>query len=171
MGAIIILIITVNGLLFCDEMLKLLKTPPEIMDMASGYLRIMFINFAGLYLSYLISSILRGVGDTVIPMICIIVSTAVNAVLDPLLILGIGPFPKLGLNGSAYSDLIATTITIVLGIFYTVRKYRNEPVNPTRLLFEMDTVTEILKIGTAVIRSANADLHWICFHHGFRKPL
>jgi Na+-driven multidrug efflux pump len=44
--------------------------------------------------------------------------TIVNAVLDPLLILGIGLFPKLGLNGAAYSLLIAPTITIVLGLAY-----------------------------------------------------
>ncbi|MEA4815461.1 MAG: MATE family efflux transporter [Lachnospiraceae bacterium] len=146
-GIIIILIVSVSGLFFCKDILRLLKTPSEIMSIATGYLQIAFINFAGLYLSYLISSILRGVGDTVIPMICIIVSTAVNAVLDPLLILGIGPFPKLGLNGSAYSDLIATTVTIALGIFYTTRKYKNEPVNPSGLLFEKDTVMKILKIG------------------------
>ncbi|MEA4822854.1 MAG: MATE family efflux transporter [Clostridiaceae bacterium] len=146
-GGIIILVISVSGLLFCDEILKLLKTPTDMMPMASGYLRIMFINFPGLYVSYLMSSILRGVGDTVIPMICIIVSTLVNAALDPLLILGIGPFPKLGLNGSAYSDLVATTVTIALGIIYTIRKYKNEPVNPTGLLLEKNTVSLILKIG------------------------
>ena len=146
-GIVIILFISVSGLLFSKEILTLLKTPSEIMSMATGYLRIMFINFMGLYLSYLISSILRGVGDTVIPMICIIVSTAVNAVLDPILIMGIGPFPKLGLNGSAYSDLIATTVTIVLGIFYTTHKYKNEPVNPSGLLFEKYTIITILKIG------------------------
>ena len=146
-GITIIIIISVSGLLFCEEILTILKTPPEMIPMASQYLRIMFINFGGLYLSYLISSILRGIGDTVIPMICIIVSTVVNAVLDPLLILGIGPFPKLGLNGSAYSDLIATTVTIILGEVYMYRKYKNEPVNPTKLLFEKDMIFVILKLG------------------------
>ncbi|MFA7129930.1 MAG: MATE family efflux transporter, partial [Sphaerochaeta sp.] len=91
--------------------------------------------------------ILRGVGDTVLPLICIIISTMVNAVLDPLLILGIGPFPELGLNGSAYSDLIATTLIIVLGVFYMVHRYKNEPINPTKLLFEKEMVFDILKIG------------------------
>lgn len=146
-GIVTILAITLNGLLFCDKILILLKTPPEMMSMASGYLRIMFINFAGLYLSYLISSILRGIGDAVIPMTCIIVSTVVNAILDPVLILGIGPFPKLGLNGSAYSDLIATTITIALGVVYLIRKYRNQPINPNRLQFEKSMISAIFKMG------------------------
>ena len=146
-GIVIILAITVNGLLFCDKILMLLKTPPEMMSMASGYLRIVFINFTGLYLSYLISSILRGIGDTVIPMICIIVSTVVNAILDPILILGIGPFPMLGLNGSAYSDLIATTITITLGVVYLIRKYKSQPINPKRLQFEKSMISAIVKMG------------------------
>ncbi len=146
-GIMIILIVTIGGFLSCEALLKMLGTPVEIMKLATGYLKITIINFAGLYLSFLISAILRGIGDTVIPMICIIISTIVNAVLDPLLILGIGPFPKLGLNGAAYSVLIATTLTIVLGLAYTFYKYKKEPVNPSGLLFEKDTILEILKIG------------------------
>ncbi len=146
-GILIILIISVNGLIFSEKILILLKTPCEMMPLAISYLRIMFINFTGLYLSYLISSILRGIGDTIIPMICIFISTVLNAVLDPVLILGIGPFPRLGLNGSAYSDLIATTVIIMVGLVYTVIKYKKEPVNPTRIIFEKDIVSEILKIG------------------------
>lgn len=146
-GIILICIVTIGGMLSCEAMLKLLGTPVEIMPLATGYLRIIIINFAGLYLSYLISSILRGIGDTVIPMICIIISTVVNAVLDPLFILGIGPLPKLGLNGAAYSDLIATGTTIVLGFIYTNYKYKKEPVNPSGLLLEKNTILKILKIG------------------------
>lgn len=146
-GSMIILIVTIGGLFSCEALLSILKTPVDVMPIASGYLKITLINFAGMYLSYLISSILRGIGDTVIPMVCIIISTVVNAVLDPVLILGIGPFPKLGLNGSAYSDLIATTITVVLGIYYTTRKYKREPVNPSRLLLERNMTLNILKIG------------------------
>ncbi|MPM87312.1 Multidrug export protein MepA [bioreactor metagenome] len=134
-------------MMLCDVLLNLLGTPDEIMTLARGYLKIMIINFAGLYLSYLISSILRGIGDTVVPMIFVIASTVINAVLDPLLILGIGPFPKLGLNGAAYSDLIATGLMIVSGLIYINYKYKKTPVNPSKLLLEKRTVVEILKIG------------------------
>lgn len=146
-GIILIFIVTIGGLLACDVMLQLLGTPAELMQLANGYLRIMIINFAGMYLSYLISAILRGIGDTVIPLICIILSTALNAVLDPLFILGIGPLPELGLNGAAYSDLLATGVTIVLGLTYTKRKYAKKPVNPNRLSLEKAAVLDILKIG------------------------
>lgn len=150
LALIMIVTIIASGLFCCEYLLKIMRTPAEITDLAAGYLRITIINFAGLYISYLISSILRGVGDTVIPMICVIFSTVLNAILDPVLILGIGPFPRLGINGSAYSDMIATIFTILLGVYYILRKYRNEPVNPTRMLLEKGTGKEIMsmmKIG------------------------
>lgn len=146
-GILIIVTVTFGGLITAEAMLRLLATPTEIMPLATNYLRITMINFTGLYLSYLISSILRGIGDTVIPMIFIIISTVVNAVLDPVLIIGIGPIPTLGLNGAAIASLISTGCAVIPGIIYTKNKYNNGPINLSKLQFEKSTISEILKIG------------------------
>lgn len=144
---VMIFIVTMGGLFLSETMLRLLGAPEEIMWFATGYLRIMVMSFTGLYLSYLISSILRGIGDTVVPLIFIIISTVMNAVLDPLLIIGVGPIPKLGLNGAALASLISSVAATVLGLIYVKHKYKKEAINPSGLLFERKIIMEILKIG------------------------
>jgi putative MATE family efflux protein len=95
-------------------LLGLMKTPPENFAMASSYLKIMLLSFILTYMGFLISSILRGIGDTVTPLIFMSVGMGLNAMLDPFLIGGFGPFPRLGLNGAAYATLISQAIALGL---------------------------------------------------------
>ena len=144
---IMIIFITAVGFLLSDPLLNLLGTPLEIMALASNYLKIVVISFICIYLSYLVASILRGIGNTVIPLAFVIISTAMNALLDPLLIIGIGPFPKLGLNGAAFASLISCALSTILGLIYVKRKYRMQPINPSGLSLEGKIVKEIIIIG------------------------
>lgn len=146
-GVIIVVVVTIGGIISSGAMLRLLDTPADIIPLATDYLRISMLNVAGLYLSYLISSILRGIGDTVIPLMFIIISTIINAVLDPLLILGAGPIPALGLNGAALASLFSTGAAVIPGLIYTKYKYKKEPINLTKMQFERPVILEILKIG------------------------
>lgn len=147
LAMVVIPLITLGGLLLAKPLLMLLGTPTEIMAPALAYLKISIWGFAGLYLSYLIASILRGIGDTTIPLFFIILSTVVNAVLDPLLILGVGPLPTLGLSGAAYASLIASGLATLLGLIYVLRRYAKEPINPNQLMFDKTVIVNILGIG------------------------
>ncbi|AFA49685.1 MATE family efflux transporter [Acetobacterium woodii] len=147
MAGVIIFVVITGGLFLSEPMLKLLGTSAEIMPLAKEYLNIIIINFAGLYFSYLLSSILRGIGDTMIPLICTIISTCFNAALDPLLIMGVGPLPRLGLNGAAIATLLSTVVATILGLIYMYRKYKKRPINPTGICFERTTILAIGKLG------------------------
>lgn len=146
-GIVMITTVMIGGLLSCDAMLGLLGTPDEIMLQASGYLKITMVSFISLYLSFLIAAVLRGIGNTVIPLTFVILSTVMNAVLDPLLIMGLGPFPELKLNGAAFASLISTGTATLLGIIYVMRKYTGQPIIPSALGSERKIMGKILKIG------------------------
>ncbi|WP_426445320.1 MATE family efflux transporter [Paenibacillus sp. S-38] len=147
MGIGIILVLMTAGLLLSETLLGWLGTPAEIMPLADGYLKLTLVGSAGMYLSFLVSSILRGIGDTMIPLVCILLSTVLNAVLDPLLILGAGPLPELGLNGAALASLLSSGTALLTGLLYMKRKYKQEPINPTGLALDKSIVGEIVKIG------------------------
>ena len=139
--------LTIAGLLSCDFILHMMNTPEEIFPMASSYLKITLAGFILIFLINLITSILRGIGDTKTPLIFMAVGLSINAILDPLLIIGVGPFPKLGLDGAAYASLIAQAIGFSLLLAYLNRKKHFVSINLRKLVLEKVLVIKILKLG------------------------
>ena len=111
-----------GGMFAAADILRLLNTPPEVFPLAVSYLRITFLSFPVLYMTFLVTSILRGVGDTKTPLYFMTAGVALNALLDPLMIIGIGPFPRLGLDGAAWATLISSAVGMTLGVMYLRRK-------------------------------------------------
>jgi len=101
------LVIAILGWLFAPQILRLLATPGEAQAMALAYLRVIFLGLPFSMLGVLIQMSLRGTGDSVTPLWFMVLSVTIDAGLNPLLIEGIGPFPRMGIAGSATATLIA----------------------------------------------------------------
>jgi putative MATE family efflux protein len=140
-------VLTIADILSADQLLRLMETPPENFAMASSYLKIMLLSFPLMYLGLLISSILRGIGDTVTPLIFMSIGVTLNAILDPFLIGGFGPFPRLGLNGAAYATLISQGTALSIGFVYLNRKNHLVAFNPKRLILDRHITFLVFKIG------------------------
>jgi putative MATE family efflux protein len=141
------LILTIGAVWSSEALLRWMNTPKVIYEMALSYLKIQLFGFILIYLSFLIMSILRGIGDTKTPLGFFAIGVGINAVLDPLLILGIGPFPKLGLNGAAFASVIAQFIALILGLIYLNRQDHLVAISPRNLRMEKKYIWQILKIG------------------------
>jgi putative MATE family efflux protein len=140
-------VMTIIGLTSSGLILRLMNTPEAIFDMALGYLRITVAGYILMYLGFLITSILRGIGDTSTPLIFMTIGTVINAVLDPLLIVGVGPFPRLGLNGAAWASLIGQAIASALALIYLNHKGHIVAFNPKKLIFDRQLTLLIFKLG------------------------
>jgi putative MATE family efflux protein len=138
---------TVCGILASGRILRLLKTPESIFPLAEPYLQITFLGFPFLFMVFLVTSILRGLGDTKTPLYFMIAGVTVNAILDPLMIIGIGPIPKMGLNGAAWATLISSAVGLTLGVAYL--RYKGSVVVTGVKFWSIDShITKlILKIG------------------------
>ncbi|KMQ52733.1 multidrug transporter MatE [Chitinispirillum alkaliphilum] len=141
------MVLSISGVLFADWILHLLGTPETIFPLASSYLKISFMGFTVLYMSHLVTSILRGIGDTRTPLLFIACGVAVNAVLDPLLIIGIGPFPEMGLNGAALASLISSFIALSLGLVYLRKKGSVLAFRFSKLTLDIPLIRTIFTIG------------------------
>lgn len=141
------LILTITGILAADSLLRLMDTPPEIFPIASSYLKISLAGFVLMFLTFLITSILRGIGDTVTPLIFMAIGLGINAILDPLLIIGIKPFPRLGLDGAAYASLIAQAIGLSLAMIYLSRKNHFVAIKLKNLKLDKQLTLLIFKLG------------------------
>jgi putative MATE family efflux protein len=124
-----------------------MDTPPEIFSMASGYLKISLSGIIFLYLSFTISQILRGLGDTVRPLIFMGTGVVLNAILDPFLIIGIFPFPRMGLNGAALASVISQVVSLTIALTYLNRKSHLVAIHFQRLKFDRHITWLIARIG------------------------
>lgn len=98
------------GWIFAPEILRVLATPDAAFGLALDYLRVIFLGLPPSMLLVLMFMGLRGTGDSVTPLWFMGLSVAVDSTLNPVLILGLGPAPRLGIAGSALATLIANAV-------------------------------------------------------------
>ncbi len=94
------------------DILVALATPPQALPLAEAYLRVIFLGLPASMMLVLVMMGLRGTGDAMTPLWFMILGVVLDAGLNPLLILGVGPFPRLGIAGSAVATLISGTVSI-----------------------------------------------------------
>lgn len=105
--------VAIAGWIGAPALLRLLATPQEAFDLALVYLRVIFIAMPATLLVVMIMMGLRGAGDARTPLIFMIVSVAIDLVLNPVLILGLGPVPAFGIAGSAAATAAAGIISLI----------------------------------------------------------
>jgi putative MATE family efflux protein len=120
--AIVSVIVGVAGVIFSPHILDLLNTPPDARAMAVTYTQIIFAGIPFMFGFNLVMAVLRGSGDAKTPFYFLLLSSALDVLLNPLLIAGIGPFPKLGIGGSAIATFIAQLIGFILLLTYLYGK-------------------------------------------------
>ncbi len=111
------LVVALLGAVFSENIIKLFTDDILLIDYATRYIRIILIGSIAMFIPMIANNILRGEGNTLIPMIAMLIGSIINIILDPLLIFGIGPFPELGIEGAAIATVIAR---ILSGIFILI---------------------------------------------------
>jgi len=99
------------GALFSRQLIDLFTDVPHLVEMGSDYIRIIMIGSFALFVPMLSNSILRGEGNTFIPMVTMIIGAFCNILLDPFFIFGIGFFPELGVRGAAVATVLSRIIS------------------------------------------------------------
>ena len=90
-----------------------MHTPPAARAEAIIYLRIVFAAMPFMYFFQFMQMAQRGAGDSRTPFYFMALAVVLDIILNPLLIAGIGPFPKLGIAGSATSTLIGQSVSLI----------------------------------------------------------
>lgn len=107
-------IIAAAGFAIAPDVLRAMQTPPDARMLAVAYLRIIFLGIPAIFLLAFIMMALRGAGDSRTPFYFMLVSAILDVGLNPLLIKGVGPFPAMGIAGSAIATTIAQWAGLIL---------------------------------------------------------
>lgn len=111
----------VVGALLAEPILVAMKTPHESVPLATAYLRVMFMALPLSFMYVSVMSVLRGAGDSKTPFLFLLVSVILDVILNPLLIFGLGPLPRLGIAGSACATAIAQSATLIALVWHLYR--------------------------------------------------
>ncbi len=109
------------GFALTPYILSAMGTPPDARADAIAYLRVIFAAMPFMYFFSFVMMAQRGAGDSRTPFYFSLLAVALDVTLNPLLIMGIGPFPRLGIAGSATSTLVSQTFTLAVMIVYLYR--------------------------------------------------
>ena len=114
MGSFLSVIISIAGFFYAKEILLLMGASPKVAEENYLFTQIMLTGNIVIVLLFINNAVFRGAGNASIAMKALLIANAINIILDPLLILGIGPFPKMGIVGAA----VATTIGRAFAVCY-----------------------------------------------------
>ncbi len=120
------LVATLVGWLTAPQLLHLLGTPDDVFPQALIYLRVMYLGLPTSLLTVFFAMAMRGAGDSLTPMLLMLPGMFIDIALNPLLILGWGPIPAMGIKGAAVATLIANFVSFV--VMVTVIYARDLPV-------------------------------------------
>ncbi|RPD83798.1 MATE family efflux transporter [Luteimonas sp. 100069] len=103
-------LVALIGLPLSRHVLVWMGTPAGALPHAEAYLKLIFLAVPFLYAFAFLSAILRGAGDARTPFLFLLLVVALDIVMVPLLMLGIGPWPAMGMAGAAMASLIANAL-------------------------------------------------------------
>ena len=146
-GGISSLILAVIGFYYSEPLLELFGAEALVIKLGTDYLRIMFLGSFTMFLLFLGTAILRGAGDAMTPMLILMLSAFINIVLDPLLIFGLGPFPRLEIKGAAIATVIARGIGMLIILFILIKGYSYIKISLKNIKLKFDIIWSITRIA------------------------
>lgn len=139
------LVVAAIGIFFTEPLMRLLGAPENVLQQSVSYGRIVLIGMPGFFIFLIVTSVLRGVGDTVTPLISLVLSTLVGLVVTPALILGWGGLPQIGVDAAAVA-FIAGFLVVLVFLFVYLRA-KKSPLAPDAALLR-DLKINLPLLGT-----------------------
>lgn len=156
------LLIGVPCWIYAPKLLQIMGASPEIVASGSGYARIALGGCGAVLMLFLNNAIFRGAGDAAVAMRLLWVSNIINLVLDPCLIFGWGPFPKLGVTGAALATFIGRSIGVLYQFYRLLRGTERIRILASQIRVDWRVLWRLVRVSvTGILQFAVADVSWI----------
>lgn len=162
LGLLVSLSIGIPCFIFAPKLLQLMGASPELIATGSGYARIALGGCGAIVMLFLNNAIFRGAGDAAIAMRLLWVSNIINLILDPCLIFGLGPFPKLGVAGAALATFTGRSIGVLYQFYRLLKGTERIRVLARHIRIHLDVLWRLVRVSiTGILQFAIAHTSWI----------
>ncbi len=138
---------------FGPDILRSMGGNEHVVSMGGSFSRIMLGGNATVLLIFVINAVFRGAGDAAIAMRTLWLANAINILLGPCLVFGLGPFPALGVTGAAVATNIGRGCGVLYQLFYLTARTNRVRIQLRHLHFELGPALQMLKLGLVKILS------------------
>ncbi|MFP4528668.1 MAG: MATE family efflux transporter [Candidatus Kapaibacterium sp.] len=119
-------------------------------DLVIDYMTAIVFGIPFFFLMFQINAIVRSTGNSIFPMVVMLISTVLNAIISPLLIFGIWIFPEMGIVGAGTATAISQFTAVIVALISIRMKYTPIEFHLSDLRLRMDIFVRILKLGVPV---------------------
>jgi putative MATE family efflux protein len=162
LGLALSLMLGIPAGIAAPHLLRLMGASPAIVAVGSGYTRVALGGCGAIIMLFLNNAIFRGAGDASIAMRLLWVSNIINLVLDPCLIFGLGPFPKLGVTGAATATLIGRSIGVLVQFWLLLRGTERIHILARHLRLNFAVLWRLLRVSlSGMLQFAISNASWI----------
>lgn len=147
LSVLIVAAFVIAGMVTIEPLFRMLGADENILPLIKKYMRIWYIGVPFVIIPMVGNNAIRATGDTKTPAAIMVVAIVINLTLDPLLIFGIGPFPRLELAGAALATVIARTVTLVVSLLVLTRREKMLTFEVPELKDVFNSWKKILYIG------------------------
>ena len=162
LGLTVSLAVGIPSFIFAPRLLQLMGASPDIVATGSGYARIALGGSGAILMLFLNNAIFRGAGDAAIAMRLLWISNIINLILDPCLIFGLGPFPRLGVTGAALATFTGRSIGVLYQFYRLARGTERLPSLARHLRVNLNVLWRLVRVSvTGILQFAIAHTSWI----------
>src|SRR5690606_4855587 len=140
-------LLAVVGNFAAEPMMRMVGAGPEILADSVAYFQISSYGFIFLFMFFVFQSLMRGIGNVLLPMYIILGTVFLNLVLDPLFIYGLGPIPGYGVAGAAVASVLTQGFSAAIGLYILWRGKHGIKIDWSDMNFDFAWTKKMFKIG------------------------
>lgn len=161
LGLVLAIIVGAAGIFFARRLLGLMGATDSVIRTGTTYTRILLGGSVTIFLLFLINAIFRGAGDAAISMRALWLANFINIVLDPCLINGWGPFPRLKVLGAAVATTTGRGIGVAFQVWMLVGGYSRIRVHARQIRINAKVMWQLLSVSfTGILQELIGSASW-----------
>ena len=141
------IIMALIGYFLSDRLFVIFTNDANLINLGTQYISIILMGSIALFFPMISNNILRGEGNTFIPMVVMVIGAVINIILDPFLIYGLWLFPRLGIQGAAIATVTARLLSGIFLVFMLFSDKNELKMDLKTFEFDFNVIVEIYKVG------------------------